>query len=503
MKNFLYIVLLIALLGGAFSTGTWYGNKGNEQQSAINGRKIIYYVDPMNPSHTSDKPGLAPCGMQMEPVYADESSNQTKGKTASLPPGTVKITPEKQQLIGVLVGLVEKKPVTHTIRLLGRVATDETRIYIINATIDGWITKALPNSTGSLVKKHEVLASFYSPEFLSAEQALLYALGSKDRVLTTGKETAAQSGQIAQFNINLQQYKDSLRNLGMGEQQIQELIHTRKYMDNIDITSPADGFIIARNISQGQRFDKGTEMYRIADLSRVWILADLFENEAELIKIKPGASVQVSLPYQKKNLTATVSNIIPQFDTTSRTLKVRLEADNPEFLLKPAMFVDMEFPISLPPTVIIPVDAIVDSGLRNTVFVDRGNGFFEPRTIETGWRIGDKVEIVKGLMPGERIVISGTFLIDSESRMKLAAAGLFGTQVKDPVCGMQVVPEEAEKAQRKSEYHGTQSYFCSDSCKQRFDKQPDLFVKNLPLNQKAKQDNSLNDTQGGREPQHD
>ena len=278
MKKLFYAVLMIALLSGGFVAGSWYSRKGTVQHGAITERKILYYVDPMNPSHTSDKPGRAPCGMDMEPVYADE----TPGKNlSSMPPGTVKITPEKQQLIGVHLGVVEEKPVTQTIRLLGRVATDETRVYIINATIDGWMTKVLPYSNGSLVKKHQVLASFYSPEFLSAEQALIYALGSKDRVQTTGSETSAQQNRLAQFNINLRQYTDSLRNLGMGEVQIKEMIRTRNYIENVDITSPADGFIIVRNVSEGQRFDKGTELYRIADLSRVWILADLFENEAE------------------------------------------------------------------------------------------------------------------------------------------------------------------------------------------------------------------------------
>jgi RND family efflux transporter MFP subunit len=411
--------------------------------------------------------------MDMEPVYADETPGTN---LSSMPPGTVKITPEKQQLIGVQVGVVEEKPVTQTIRLLGRVATDETRVYIINATIDGWMTKVLPYANGTLVKKRQVLAAFYSPEFLSAEQALIFALGSKDRVQTTGSETPAQQSRIDQFNINLRQYTDTLRNLGMGEDQIKEMIRTRKYIENVDITSPADGFIIARNVSEGQRFDKGTELYRIADLSRVWILADLFENEAELIKIKPGARVTISLPYQNKTLQATVSNIIPQFDKVSRTMKVRLEADNPGFVLKPDMFVDVEFPVTLPPTMMIPVDAILDSGLKKTVFVDRGNGFFEPRDIEAGWRIGGKAEIVKGLMAGERIVISGTFLVDSESRMKLAAAGIFGITVKDPVCGMVVNEDKAEAAGLKKEYRGQAYYFCAEVCLKQFSQNPDRYI---------------------------
>ena len=138
---------------------------------------------------------------------------------------------------------------------------------------------------------------------------------------------------------------------------------------------------------------------------------------------------------------------------------MRLDAENPGFVLKPDMFVDVEFPVNLPPSIIIPVDAIIDSGLRKTVFVDRGNGFFEPRDVADGWRIGGRAEIIKGLMPGERIVISGTFLVDSESRMKLAAAGLFGMPVKDPVCGMTIDEDKATAAGLKKEYGGQDLLF--------------------------------------------
>jgi Cu(I)/Ag(I) efflux system membrane fusion protein len=160
------------------------------------------------------------------------------------------------------------------------------------------------------------------------------------------------------------------------------------------------------------------------------------------------------------------------FDEAARTLKVRLETDNPGFALKPGMFVDVEFTVELPTALVVPADAIVDTGLRKTLFVDRGNGFFEPRQVETGWRIGDQVEITKGLMPGERIVISGTFLIDSESRMKASAQGVSGTAAKDPVCGMAIDQKRAAAAGRSSEYKGTTYYFCSDGCKKDFDKEP-------------------------------
>ena len=498
MKKKLLSVIFSALLIGSFLAGSWYGRKGDDQKSTDTERKILYYVDPMNPAHTSDKPGRAPCGMDMEPVYADESLGKN---LSTLPPGTVRITPEKQQLIGVRVAVVEKKPLNQTIRLLGRVVPDENRTYLINATVDGWITEVLPKTTGTFVKKNETLATFYSPEFLTASQALLFALSAKDRVQTTGKETSAQKGQITQFNINLQQYKDSLRNLGMGELQIKEMIRNRKFIENVDITAPADGFVIKLNAYYGQRFLKGEELYKIADLSRVWILADLYENEAHFIK--PGATVKVTLPYQKKTFQAMVSNVLPLFDTVSRTLKVRVETNNPDFVLLPDMFVDVEFPISLPATITIPVDAVIDSGLRKTVFIDRGNGFFEPRSIETGWRRSDQVEIVKGLMPGERIVISGTFLVDSESRMKRAAAGLFGPPVQDPVCGMIIDEDKAKASGLEKEYLGHSYYFCCASCKQQFDKNPAQFVQKAILNQKEQQPPSSTASHDSREAMHD
>ena len=206
-------------------------------------------------------------------------------------------------------------------------AVDETRIYYIDATVDGWITKTFSNTTGSLVKKNETLATFYSPEFLSASQAMLYALGSKDRIRSRGTAIARQD-QIAQFDVNLQQYKDSLRNLGMGDLQIREMIRTRRYMENVDITAPAEAFVLVRNVSPGYRFEKGTELYRLADLSRVWILADVYEREAECFQ--PGVAARVVLPYQKKEYEAKVSRVLPVFEAKTRTLKVRLETDNPD-----------------------------------------------------------------------------------------------------------------------------------------------------------------------------
>jgi membrane fusion protein, copper/silver efflux system len=451
MKKSLFAIFIAALILLSFLAGAWYSHRGTKNHGMT-----VRSSQPENPGGSSSEP----------------SGDTDK---SSMSPGTVRISREKQQMIGVKVAPAEKKEITHTIRLLGRVAPDETRLYVINATIDGWITKTLPNSTGSYVKKNEVLAAFYSSEFLSAAQALLFALSSMDRVRTTGQETPAQKDQLTQYAINLQQYKDSLRNLGMGDAQIEKMIKTRQWIENVDITSPADGFILVRNVSAGLRFNKGDTMYRIADLSRVWILADVFEREARYFKA--GQQAKLTLPSQDRIYDATVSEVLPVFDPATRTLKVRLETDNPGFNLRPEMFVDVELPVSLPPAITVPADAVLNSGLRKTVFVDRGNGVFEPRQVETGWRMGDRVEILSGLEPGERIVIAGNFFIDSESRLQAAGQGIYGAMSVDPVCGMEVDEARAKATGKASVYRGKTYYFCAEECKEQFDKQPGKYVK--------------------------
>jgi len=229
----------------------------------------------------------------------------------------------------------------------------------------------------------------------------------------------AVSSKSADWNLQLR--IQQLQNLGMSALQIEEIRRTRELPETIKILAPADGFVLARNASPGLKFERGAEWYRIADLSRIWILADVFENDVKYLR--PGVRAQVSLPNQRRTFPATVAETLPQFDAATRTLKVRLEAENLGFALRPDMFVDVELPITLPPAITVPVDAVLDSGLKKTVFVDRGEGVFEPRPVQTGWRLGDRVEIVEGLAPGERIVVSSTFLLDSESRMRIGAHG--------------------------------------------------------------------------------
>jgi Cu(I)/Ag(I) efflux system membrane fusion protein len=360
----------------------------------------------------------------------------------------------------------------YSLRFLGRVAVDELRVYIINTAAAGWVRNVSPVTAGSVVHKGQKLATFYSPEFLSSQQAYFYALNALDRFM---QEDPPNTAQIKLTKANVQQYADSLRSLGMGEMQIAELARTRTLTDQIEMTAPTSGICLARNLYPGQRFEKATEFYRIADLSHVWILADVYENEGQYLK--PGATAKATLPHRDKAYDAVVSNVAQQFDASTRTLKVRLEAENPGYILWPDMFVDVEVPIELPPAISVPADAILNSGFKKTVFIDRGNGFFEPREVETGWRFGNRVEIVEGIEAGEKIVASGTFLVDSESKLQLAAQGMYTTLSKDPVCGAEVSQVKAEKAGRKIVYRGKTYYFDSDECRQEFEKEPERWIK--------------------------
>jgi Cu(I)/Ag(I) efflux system membrane fusion protein len=266
----------------------------------------------------------------------------------------------------------------------------------------------------------------------------------------------------------------------MGEEhsQIEEIHRTRKITLDIRITAPVNGFITARNVSPKERFLKGAELYRIVNLDRVWILADVFEHEVQYFK--SGGMAVVRLPQQKRTYHAVVSEVLPIFDPDTLTFKVRLETDNPGYLLRPDMFVDVEFPVSLPPAVTVPSDAVLHSGVRKTVFVDRGNGIFEPRQVKTGWRMGNRIEIVHGLQPGEKIVISGNFFIDSESRIQAAAQGIYSAVRIDPVCGMEVDEVRAQATGMTSVYQGKTYYFCMAACKQEFDKTPEQFLEKSP-----------------------
>jgi membrane fusion protein, copper/silver efflux system len=527
-------ILLLLIAACSFLAGYWVNHNSGGHKTG-EARRILYYADPMNPAFKSDKPGIAPCGMPLEPVYADQSSSITGGADlrASMPPGTVRISPEKQQLIGVKVISVEKAPWNHTLRVLGRVVPDETRIYRVIAATSGLLIETTAVTTGSMVRKDALLAKFSpnSTEFIRALQAYLTVvnvgdvsvardkhpqqqfiqvdkapqaivspniqkkeemvkevedmrnLRMKSRVPSTSSKSSGSSSSSSSSpsssprpsNPTANAYRQSLFSYGIGESQIKEIERTRIIPTSIDIRSPAAGFVLLRNVSPGLSFDRGTELFRIADLSRVWVLADVFENESSFFR--PGMLVKMELPYQKKTIFARMSDVLPQFDASTRTLKIRLEADNPGYAMRPDMFVNVELPVSGPPAIIVPVDAVLDSGLKKTVFVDRGNSIFEPRQVETGRSLGERVEIVRGLMPGEKIVVSGNFLLDSEARLQLASTGIAGRIGRDPVCGMSLDEDQSRSAGNFREYKGKTYFFCTPECRDDFVKDPERYLK--------------------------
>jgi Cu(I)/Ag(I) efflux system membrane fusion protein len=371
----------------------------------------------MHPAYRSDKPGTAPdCGMALEPVYAEEVSKSLLPSEDSMPE-TVQIDPASQHLYGIRLAKVERDTGKGTIRVFGRVAADQTLVYRVNLGTDGFVKETYNDAIGNYVKKDQHLAIIYSPEFLSVAGGYLSANERGSGGYGTPKDNSVPS--ITQGAASSQARADRLRNLGMSDSQIDEISANHKIPENIYVVSPTDGFILSRSISPGVRFERYTDMYTIANLSRVWILAEVFGKDAKAFR--PGARARITLPDTGETFQAKVSNVLPEVDPATRFLRPRLEVDNPGFKLRPDMFVNVELTVSLPTGLSVPADAVVDSGMSKRVFVETSSNHFETREVETGWRLNDRVQIVKGLREGETVVAAGTFLVDSESRLQIAA----------------------------------------------------------------------------------
>jgi membrane fusion protein, copper/silver efflux system len=415
MKRLIAVAAVAVSLGaGSVAGGTWWAHRfGTAHASA---HAATGYTCPMHPDYHSDHPGTCPiCGMALT---EDRAEGKTGGDAAAraLPSGAVHVTAERQQAIGIRLGAVRRMAATRRLRTTGRVVPDENRTYPIVAAVSGWIRKVENVTTGDVVKRDQVLASFFSPDpqLETAQQSYYDGLEMLYRQASTQPQAPSHGARSAVEEI--ERIANGLRSLGVSNTQLRQLAVRRELEHDFRVESPVDGVVLKRAVTSGFRFDRGFEFYQIADLDHVWILADVSRDQLPFIR--RGASARITTADARHALSATVSPSEPTFDEAALTLKVRLDAANPRLALKPGMFVDVEFPFDLPPTLVVPADAIVDSGLRKTVFVDRGNGSFEPRRVETGWRNGDDVEVTKGLTAGERIVMSGTFFVDSESRMK-------------------------------------------------------------------------------------
>jgi Cu(I)/Ag(I) efflux system membrane fusion protein len=474
----------IVAVAAAYGLGRYHSHS---QTGSGAGRHILYYVDPMHPGYKSDKPGIAPdCGMKLEPVYAEDAAKAAMPVSlAQLPAGAVSIDGATQKLLGIRLATVEKGSGAGMVRVVGRVVPEDTRVYRINSGVDGFIRETYQDSVGTRVKKDQKLASYYSPEFLSVASGFLAATERvPGAVGGDGSRTVPFPGAVSKQGVSsLQGYTDRLRNLGMSDVQIKRIADSRQLPESVDVVAPADGFILARSITPGEHFDHNMEFYRIADLGRVWVVAEVDDQEAAILR--PGGVAKIALSGEGRKLAARITDSLPQSETGGGTVKLRLEVENPGFKLRPEMLVDVELPVQLPSGMVVPVDALVGSGAHTRVYVEHGDGVFEPREVETGWRNGEQVEIRKGVQPAERVVVAATFLVDSESRLKspaTVAAPAHTTDrpvdmashmaapktVIDPSCGMAVDPAKAKASGNTLAYQGTTYFFCSQKCKDKF-----------------------------------
>lgn len=488
MRRIGLAILGVAAIAASYGLGWHHAHSRADRQT---GRHVLYYVDPMHPSYKSDKPGIAPdCGMKLEPVFAEDLRSALSTSPATeLPAGAVGIDGATQRLLGIRLAVVEKGAPTQIIRAVGRVTPEDTRVYRINPGVDGFIRDTFNDSVGTLVKKDQKLASYYSPDFLAVASGFLAASqGVPGAVGKDGNRTVPFPGAVSKQGVSsIQGYSDRLRNLGMSNLQIAQVAESGQLPQSIDVVSPTDGFILARNVTPGQHFERMVEFYRIADLSRVWVLAEV--SEEEVPNMHPGALAQVILKDEGRVLPARISDSLPQSESGGGTVKLRLEVDNPQSLLRPDQLVDIEVPVHLPPAVTVPLDALVDSGSGARVYVEHGEGIFEPREVETGRRFGERVEIRRGVQPGERVVAAATFLVDSESRLKTANSGHVTLETAnrpartsahaattkvatDPMCGTPVDRSKAVATGNTYDYQGTTYYFCSRQHKQAFQHNP-------------------------------
>ncbi|MCC6179005.1 MAG: efflux RND transporter periplasmic adaptor subunit [Chloroflexi bacterium] len=423
----LRLLLVVALVAAGFGGGFLVARRGPVavSSSTTPAAAPTLYRCPMHPHYTSDKPGSCPiCGMTLVPVDGtpppSSSADPTKAAGDAPPPGTIRISADRQQLIGVSYGTVSSEAATRTIRAVGSVAVDETRITKVHTRVDGWIDSVHADFTGKPVVAGQRLLTLYSPDLLNTQEELLLAIRQQ-----TTEATSVVSGMSRDTDALVASARRRLQLWSLTDAEIDDVIRTKTPIVSVPVSSPATGYVLTRNAYKGQRITPDTELYTLADLRRVWILAEVFEADAQYIRL--GMLARVTMPYGDHQRTGRVTFIQPQITTESRTLKVRIEVDNPGQVLKPDMYVNAEFDLGTGTSrLVVPTNAVLDSGTRQVVFVDRGEGYLEPRDVQVAERLGDRIVIASGLALGERIVTSGTFLIDSEAQLKAAAGTLGG-----------------------------------------------------------------------------
>lgn len=411
-------------------------------QSQTPKRKVVYWYDAMNPQQHYAKPGKAPDGMDLVPKYADESGVSPEGGgQASMPgmsmpsgsetaansssaqgmqdmqnmtPGTVMLNPSTQQLIGVTYTTVRRSEMKRTIHTVGVVQMDDTKISRVHVKVAGWIEKVYLDYVGKLVKKGQPLFTLYSPDLVSTEQEYLIAQKGQEYL---GKSPYAEVSAGA--DSLLRATRDRLRLWDISDAQIRALEKSGKAERALTLYSPINGFVMDRKAYEQAYVTPETELYDIMDLSTVWVYVDIYEYEAPYVHVGQLASMQLSY-FPGKTYRGRVDYVYPTLDSATRTIKVRLEFPNPNFELRPNMYADVELKVDYGTQTLVPSEAVLNSGSSQVVFLAKPDGYFEPREIKIGDQFDGQTVVLAGLEPGEKIVSSGNFLIDSESRLGTA-----------------------------------------------------------------------------------
>ena len=369
-------------------------------------RKIKYWVAPMDPTFIRDEPGKSPMGMDLVPVYEDQAASGS----------IISVDPVTSQNMGVRMALVTRKDLSRTIRTVGLIGYEEPKQFSINSKIDGWVERLHVNETGQVVKKGAPLLDIYSPALVSAQEEFLLARNNNITLAESPFPAIADGAKRLQDAS-----RRRLKLWDISDRQIARLEKTGEVMKNLTLYAPYEGIVTMKMVREGQFIKGGMELLTLSDISKVWVYADIYEYEMPWVKV--GQKARIILPYVgSEPIESTVSYIYPFVEPKTRTVKARFDIDNPGFVLKPEMYVNVRLesePVANALT--IPVEAVLYSGEKQTVFVALGEGKFEPRQVKTGMQNDDgDIEIVQGLLEGEHVVTSAQFMLDSESKLREA-----------------------------------------------------------------------------------
>ena len=376
-----------------------------KQNTDSKSEKILYWRAPMDPTYISDEPGKSPMGMNLIPVYEGEKVGN--GSAITIDPITV-------QNIGVRTAIVKRQPFHRVIHTVGHLDYNEEKLSVVNTKFSGWIEKLYVQRTGDLVSKGQPLFTIYAPDLVVTQQEYLLALENQRKMQNTSISEIKQSAQSL-----LAASRQRLKYWDISDKQIEQLESTGEVSKAITIYSPANGVVIHKNAIEGSHVESGMDLYRIADLSTIWVFAHVFEYELSWVKV--GQLAKMELPYLPgKKFAGRIDYIYPYLDKKTRDVKIRLAFENPDLKLKPQMYANIHIASQIDDdALIIPSEAIIRTGIRNLVFIALGEGKFAPQEIRIGAEGGNgMIQVIAGLSEGEIIVTSAQFLLDSESRLQ-------------------------------------------------------------------------------------